>query len=148
LTFRVIEHTADLGLEAEGATQGEALAEAALGLTSVLTGKPHPHALARPDRELRFTVEAPDRAALAVAFLSEILWAFESQDPLWLGGGVDVGPGDGDGTVRATASGNGCVHDANRHGRGVEVKAITYHGLEFGPVERRPGWRLRVILDI
>jgi len=147
VTFRITEHTADLGLEADGASEGEVLAQAALALTSVLTGKPHPHTLARPDRELRFKVEAPDRAALAVAFLSEVLWAFESQDLLWLGGGVDVGPGE-DGTLRATASGNACVHEASQHGRGVEVKAVTYHDLSFEPAGRGHGWRLRVILDI
>jgi SHS2 domain-containing protein len=37
-------------------------------------------------------------------------------------------------------------HDPARHGRGVEVKAVTYHGLRFGRTES--GWELWVLLDI
>lgn len=145
MPYRIFEHTADLGIEASGATAGDALADAALALTSILTGNTHPHLLGRPDRELAFTVEAPDRGALAVAFLSELLWHLESQDLLWVGGGVHVTDG-ADGTLRAEARGNGVVHDAARHGSGVEVKAVTYHGLEFG--RKGKEWTLKVILDI
>lgn len=143
--FRLFEHTADIGIEATAPTAAEALAEAALGLTAVITGRDHPHLLGRPERELRFSVEAPDRDALAVAFLSELLWHFESQDLVWLGGGVRLVEGK-DGLLRAEAEGNALVHDNSRHGQGVEVKAVTYHGLSF--TESRGVWLLRVILDI
>lgn len=147
--FRLADHTADLAIEASGASRGECLAEAGLGLTAVLTGKPHPHLLGRAEREVRFVVEAPDQDALAVAFLAELLWLHESEDLLWLGGGVTVEERSG-GVLRATAAGNGLRHEPNRHGRGVEVKAVTYHGLRFGPVGHDPHgpWQLWVLLDI
>lgn len=147
--FRLVDHTADLAIEAEGATRGEALAEAGVGLSAVLTGRPHPHLLGRSEREVRFVVEAPDQDALAVAFLSELLWLHESEDLLWLGGGVKVERGSG-GTVRVTATGNALRHDPARHGRGVEVKAVTYHGLRFAPAGTNPNgpWTLWVLLDI
>jgi protein archease len=143
--FRLLEHTADLGIEATGGTAEEVLEQAALALTTILTGREHPHTLGRPERELRFFVEATDREALAVAFLSELLWHFESQDLLWLGGGVRLHEGK-DGLMRADAEGNAIVHDPSRHGQGVEVKAVTYHDLSFG--REGKAWRLRVILDI
>lgn len=143
--FRLVDHTADLAIEATGASRDEVLGEAALGLTSVLTGRPDAHHLGKPDQEVRFVVEAPDQDALAVAFLSELLWLHESEDLLWLGGGVAVGPGAG-GTLRVTATGNATRHDPARHGRGVEVKAVTYHGLRFG--RTADGWHLWVLLDI
>jgi SHS2 domain-containing protein len=143
LSFRLFEHTADLGIEAKGETADEALAQAALALTSVLTGKPSAHALGRPDGAMHFVVEAPDHGALAVAFLSEVLWHFEAQDQLWVGGGVRVTKSQ-DG-LRAEADGNAVMHEA-RMGRGVEVKAVTYHELHFA--RERDGWLLRVILDI
>ena len=145
MSYRILEHTADLGIEAIGATAEEVLEQAALAMTSILTGKPHPHLLGRPDRELRFFVEASDREALGVAFLSELLWHSESQDLLWVGGGVRLQDGK-DGLLRADAQGNAVVHDPARHGQGVEVKAVTYHGLEFARDGKQ--WRLRVILDI
>lgn len=146
MPFRLLPHTADVGIEATGATREEALGSAALGLCTILTGRGHPHQLGRPDRELAFAVEAPDLPALAVAFLSEVLWLVEAEDALWVGGGVAIAPGP-DGTLRAEAKGNAVAYDPVRHGRGTEVKAVTYHGLEFSKPDGGP-WRLRVYLDI
>lgn len=144
--FRLVDHTADLAIEAEAATREAVLEQAALGLTAVLTGRPRAHELARPEREVSFRVDAPDEAALVVAFLSELLWLHESEDLLWLGGGVEVVELP-DGGLRLGAHGNAAVHDPVRHGRGVEVKAVTYHGLRFGR-EPAGGWGLWVLLDI
>ncbi|HUR61399.1 MAG TPA: archease [Candidatus Thermoplasmatota archaeon] len=145
MPFSIVDHTADLGIEAEGASAEEVLQAAALGLTSVLSGRPDPHTLGRPDRELSFTIEAPDRIALLVAFLSELVWRHESEDLVWLGGGVTLGTGR-DGIARLTAKGNGLRHDPATHGRGVEVKAVTYHDARFENVAGT--WHLRVLLDI
>lgn len=145
MPFRLVDHTADLAIEASGPSRESVLEEAALALTAVLTGKPEAHARARPDRECSFRVDAPDEASLVVAFLSELLWLHESEDLLWLGGGVTVEP-LGDGGLRLAAHGNAAVHDPVRHGRGVEVKAVTYHGLRFGRDGKE--WKLWVLLDI
>lgn len=140
---RLVDHTADLGIEATGASREEALEEAALALVQVVTGQ-HAHAAAKPDEELAFKIEAPDLGSLAVAFLSELLWLLESKELLWLGGGVRIEAiSDG---LRLTARGNGVRYDPARHGRGVEVKAVTYHGLEFAA--DAGAWRLLVYLDI
>jgi SHS2 domain-containing protein len=143
--FRLVDHTADLAIEASAPSEAEALAEAALGFTSVLTGKADPHLLGAPDTTMEFSVEAPDRPSLLVAFLSELLWQFESNDLLWLGGGVTLRPGP-DGTIHLEARGNAQTFDAAKHGRGVEVKAVTYHDLEYAQAGRE--WRLRVVVDI
>ncbi|HUR64680.1 MAG TPA: archease [Candidatus Thermoplasmatota archaeon] len=145
MSFRLVDHTADLAIEAEGASAEEVLADAGRGLTAVLTGQRDLHALGRPDRELAFAVEAPDRVALMVAFLSELLWHSESQDLLWLGGGITLGTGR-EGIARLEARGNAVRHDPARHGRGVEVKAVTYHDTRFEQDGGR--WHLRVLLDI
>jgi SHS2 domain-containing protein len=142
MTFRIFEHTADLGIEADGDDAGECLSNAALALTQIVTGKDH-HATA-PDREITFSVEAPDMDALAVAFLSELLWILDAKGLLWLNGGAAVTLTD-DGFM-VTAAGNGRTYDASIHGQGTEVKAITYHELAFRP--HGPGWRLRVVVDI
>ena len=144
--FRLVDHTADLAIEAEAATREGVLEQAALGLTAVLTGKPRAHELARPEREVSFHVDAPDEAALVVAFLSELLWLHEAEDALWLGGGVTLAELP-DGSLRLSAQGNVARHDPALHGRGVEVKAVTYHGLRFGR-EPSGAWGLWVLLDI
>ncbi len=142
MPFRLREHTADIAVEATGAEAGSALAAAATGVTAVQTEQADPTTLVA-DAEMAFTVEAPDMEALAVAFLSEILWQLESEDLLWVDGAVDV-----ESTVdgfRAHAVGRAVCYDPETHGRGTEVKAITYHELVF---EQRDEWFLRVILDI
>ena len=143
MPYRLVDHTADLAIEATGPTQDEALAEAVLALTEVVTGRPQRGTA--PTQEITFTLDAPDMEAMVVALLSEILWLLESKDLLWLGGGVRLAAGP-DGILRLHASGNGARYDPKRHGRGVEVKAVTYHDL----VLRREGktWRLWVLLDI
>ena len=144
MTWRLVDHTADVAIEAEGRTPEEVLAYAAQGMTSVLLGKKDARGLGRPDEEATFAVEAPDMPALAVAFLAELVWLAESDDLLWVSGGVSLDGGPQ--VLRATARGNVVRHDIERHGRGVEVKAVTYHDLAF---ERRgEAWFLRVVLDL
>lgn len=145
MPYRLLEHTADLGIEATGATREEALQWAALGIVHVVTGRPQPNATLRPERELSFFVEAPDLPALVVAFLSDVLWHLESEDLLWLGGGVALG-NSRDGIHRLDAMGNACKYKPERDGRGVEVKAVTYHDLQFR--REGAGWLLRVYLDL
>lgn len=143
MTWRIAPHTADLAIEADGGNEGAALAEAALALTHVLTESPEPRGLGG-DQEMTFRIEAPDHESLAVAFISELLWLVEADGLLWTGGGVATGAtADG---VFAEATGNGVVHDPARHGRGTEVKAVTYHDLLSKP--DGPSWQLRVLLDI
>lgn len=139
---RLVDHTADVAIEAEADEPGACLAEAALCLAELLLGR-DPHGVV-PEREAAFTVEAPDLEALAVAFLAELVWLQQSEDLLWLGGGVTV-QSEG-ATWRAVARGNGVRHDPARHGRGVEVKAVTYHNVRFERQGAR--WTLRVVLDL
>ena len=144
MPYRIVEHTADVGIEATGPDAGTALADAGTGLASLLVDRDDPRDL-RPDRELDLEVEAPDLPALAVAFLSELLWRLESEDVLWISGGAEVEE-DGQGMWRARAHGNAVDYDPARHGEGVEVKAVTYHDLVFE--EKAGGWRLKVLLDV
>ncbi|HET6398666.1 MAG TPA: archease [Candidatus Thermoplasmatota archaeon] len=143
MAWRLLEHTADVGIEAEAPDAGTCLADAGLALTRLLTGHPEPAALGQTLQEA-VRIEAPDLGSLAVAFLSELVWLRESRDLLWTGGAVAVEPAGE--VIRATAQARLLRHDAARHGAGVEVKAVTYHRLHFGPEDGM--WRLRVFLDL
>ena len=142
MAWRLWDHTADVGIEAEGDDAGECLAQAAHALTALVAGHGKPLPM-RPGKAVDFTVEAPDHEALAVAFLSELLYLMETEDRYWTSGGVDVTSGEHG--LLATASANLAGFDA-AHGRGVEVKAVTYHGIRFGRQGNQ--WHLKVILDI
>ncbi len=131
------DHTADVGLEAWGATTGEALAEAGMGLQGIML---HAGSVRAGDSRT-FRVSADDAAALVVAWLSELLYAFETDG--WLSASFEVGVND-PGRLVATARGE--TFDERRHVLGVGVKAVSYHDLEVHC--DADAVRVRVIVDV
>jgi SHS2 domain-containing protein len=134
--YEILEHTADVGIEATGATLEEVFEASAEGLAGLLgawvPGEGEPRDV---------IVEASDRGALLVAWLDEILYLREAKDLLF--GGFDV-QGVSEGELEAT------VRGAPARGREIEgtgIKAATFHRLE---VSRQPDgtWRGRVYLDV
>ena len=135
--YATFDHTADIGLEAWGATFGEALAEAGMGLQAIMLdgGSVCP-------RDTRtFQVTAGDAAALLVAWLSELLFAFETDG--WLSAAIDISAAD---ACKLSATARGEMFDDARHELGVGVKAVSYHDLTVRC--EADGVRVRVILDV
>ena len=131
------DHTADIGLEAWGTTFGEALAEAGLGLQAIML-----HGGTIRARDTRaFCVAADDAAALVVAWLSELVYAIETDG--WLSATLDVSV---DNACRLSATTRGETFDEERHVLGVGVKAVSYHDLAVQC--DADAVRIRVILDV
>jgi SHS2 domain-containing protein len=133
-SFEILEHTADVGIAAEGSTLAEVFEQASLGLAAII-GIYAPGA----GESIPIEVESSDPGALLVDWLSEILWLHDVRDAL-IGG---VAATDVTGT---RASGRvTLVERAGRAIEGTQVKAITYHQLEV----RRAGsgWRAQVFGD-
>jgi SHS2 domain-containing protein len=133
--FEILEHTADVGIRAEGESLSDVFEQATLGLADIM-GIYAPGAGDREDIEM----EAPDTGALLVDWLSEILWLHDSRDALLAG--VEVAD------VTGTTA-KGCVVLAPRAGRraeGTQVKAITYHQLDVA--QTASGWRAVVFVDV
>lgn len=133
--YEFLEHTADLGIRAWGPTVEEAFAAAAQALAELM-GAWFPG----EGRERPVGVEAPDREALVVAWLDELLYLHEVHDVVFGGFEVErVRPHRVDARVRA----------APRGARQLEspgVKAATYHRLRLA----REGeeWVVEVYLDL
>ena len=135
--FELLDHTADVGVLARGETMGEAFAQAALGMVSVMTDLEGIEA--REEREVE--VEATDREALLVAWLTEFIYLFGVEG--FLPRRIDVLE-ISETRIRAQCSGEKL--DPSRHTVQTEVKAATYHMLEV--TEKDGLWQVRVILDI
>lgn len=134
---RLLEHTADMGIEASGATLEELFAEAASGLLEIIAGTPQ--VVAREER--RVTVTAGDTGELLVHWLNEILYLFESQGFLPLDFEIEEIRMN-----RLRARVRGETFDPQRHPLEREVKAVTYHQLL---VEKTDGlWWARVYVDL
>lgn len=135
--FRIVDHTADVGIEAWGADLGEVLARAVEGLFRVI-GAPAAGA-SLPPWELQ--AEGVDREDLLVRVLTEALAAFELEGR-HVASASTVRCDD----ARATLRCEGVLVDRDAEPRLQEVKAVTYHGLRIE--EGSDGLRARVVLDL
>lgn len=136
-SFRVLDHTADVGFEAFGSTREELFANAARALMSLFVDLES----VRPQESTAVRAEARDEAGLLVNWLSEILYLEDTEKRFFRDFQISHL------TERAISSvASGETYDRNRHSIKMLVKAITYHQLV---VERTPaGWRAQVYVDI
>ena len=135
--FEFVEHTADLGVVAHGEEFGEALAQIATGMFSVIVNL---EAVA-PRKPLKILVTSTDREALVVDWLNELLYRYEADG--FLPKEFHVSVKSGGTALEATCLGEPA--DPERHHLRPAVKAATYHGLR---VSDDGEWRIDVVLDI
>jgi SHS2 domain-containing protein len=135
--YRLISHTGDLGLEVRGRDPVDLFEQAAWSFFDLLVDARR----IEPKEPLEVSVEAPDREALLVAWLGELLYLFETQKIVLSTFRVKTLT---DRTLEATAWGEPFLEEKHRFKQAV--KAVTYHQLRIW--ETSKGWRARVILDI
>ena len=132
--FELLEHTADIGIRARGATLEEVFEQAALGLAEVQGGL-----APGPGDPVPVEVSAADPGGLLVDWLNEVLWLREVRQAKVAGVRVErVGDGAAGWVV---FSGDGPAPD------GTFVKAVTYHRLRVEP-DPGGGWLIEVYLDV
>ena len=133
--FELLEHTADVGVRARGATLEEAFEQATLGLAEVLGAR-------RPGQGEVVAVEvtAPDPGALLVDWLNEVLWLHETRGHAAIAA-VRVERVTGD-----RAAGSVTFSSTDPPADGTFVKAVTYHRLRVG--RDADGWLAEVYLDV
>jgi protein archease len=135
--FREIDHTADLGIEAEGESPAELFTAAAEGLYALIAEP----ADIEPKQEISVSATGDGWEELLQSWLSELLAQFNLHGFLGKHCAVTRIARDGvDGTVE------GEPLDLKRHRFHTEIKAVTYHDLKVwqdGGV-----WRARVIFDV
>src|SRR5262245_58319982 len=135
--FELFEHTGDLGLRVQAATLEELIAEAARGLLAMLVANPE---AVRPVQTRTIAVAADEPSYLLFDWLSELLYAFETQRMLLAEFDLKLESG------KLTGNCRGEPMDSRRHQMEHEVKAITYHRLKVE--QATDGWSAEVIVDI
>jgi SHS2 domain-containing protein len=135
--YEFFDHTADIGIRAEGATLAELCVRLARGLTELLVEDSR--LTARESR--RIDLAAPDAESLLLRWLQELLFWFSTERFVPVEYVLEeITPTALRGVLR------GDIFDPSRHVQGREVKAITRHRLQV----RQAGgvWRGQVIVDI
>ena len=139
--FKFLEHTADVYVEAYGASLEEAFENAALATLDVMT---EPEKV-EPKIEDALEVEAPDEYALLYSWLEEILVKFELTDKLYSRfkiSSIEKTPVG----LKLKAKAWGEPYDPERHPSKVGIKSITYHRMEI--VKKPKSVTVRFILDV
>jgi len=135
--YQHIDHTADLGIKVFGSTLAELFENAAFGLFDNVTNLEK----VNPDSEFSVEVQATDREALLVNWLSELNYLFFTRKELFKY--FQVNEIDDE---HLTATVEGEKLDLDRHEIYTEVKAVTYHKLYVKECDR--GWGAQVIFDL
>ncbi|MGH2349388.1 MAG: archease [bacterium] len=137
MPYEIFEHTADVGIEARGASLPEVFASAAEGMMSLLID---PGAVrAAEHREVRMA--ADDLEGLLVDWLNELLVLLNADG--FVPGGFDVTEVSESPALVADISGEPV--DPARHRFRLDIKAATYHQVR---VAKNDEWIARVILDV
>ncbi|MGQ9583484.1 MAG: archease [Thermoplasmatota archaeon] len=137
--FELLEHTADVGIQAYGATVAQVFENAALGMFSVVTD---PDDVA-PIQDFTVEAQAEDLKELLHEWLSRLLVISQLHGILFSSFRVELRRAEGGGVaLRGWALGEGA--DPSRHIYKTEIKAVTRHMLELR--ENPPG--ARVLFDI
>ena len=132
------EHTADIGIEIESPTLSKAFEEISLSFSEIVTGGNLP----KSEISKNVNLESDNLDSLLVDFMSYLIFLFDTD--LFISGSADL---------QISKNHNfslggilfGETYNQDRHGYGVEIKAISYHLLL---VEEGPPAHLRVILDL
>jgi SHS2 domain-containing protein len=136
-SYRIFEHTADLGVEIYGLNERELFYNAAFALFDIMTDVN----LVRVRKEKRIFVEGGDLEELLVNFLREILYMYNGEGLLL----KECAISEMDNFhIKGTARGEPFAQE--RHHMNIEIKAVTYHCVEIRKTPET--WIGRVIFDV
>ena len=133
--FRIIGHTADIGLVAYGNTLAEAFANSACGLFSIMVDL-------RTVRKIEsriLKVEEDDSESLLHEWLNNLIYSFDVEMLLFKQFEIKFFD---ENSFTAICYGEKC--DMSRHKLKLGVKAATYHMLAVDKIHNR----VRVIFDV
>lgn len=135
--FHIIEHPADIGLEAFGHSLKDVFEYAANGLISIIVEPSSVDAV-----EQRFVrLVASDAENLLVKWLSEILYLYDGQNFLMSDVSIEQIS-----STELEAVITGEPVNERKHEFKLDVKAVTYHQLKVA--NEKGIWSVRVFLDI
>ena len=135
--FRILDHTADVGLEAHGPDLPSLFNNAARGMFHIIVSLK----TIKPGKKLQIKLSADNLENLMVNWLSELLYLSATKAMLF--SRFDIAELDSQ-HISAIAFGEPIDH--TRHELYTEIKAVTYHDLKVEKIG--PLWRARVLFDV
>ena len=137
LKYRIIDHTADIGIQVYGQDMNRLFTNAAHALFDFITDTQ----LIDKVTEKKIAVSGEDWPDLMVNWLRELLCLWTVEDSLVRDVNIKQ---VSEYSLRAIAIGE--PYDPNRHVIKEEIKAVTYHQIDVHPGSS--GWEARIIFDV
>lgn len=134
--WKLLEHTADIRMEVWGASLEELFANAADGLTSLLSAGQEPTA----EVVLEVAVEGDDHEQLLVNFLREIL--FHNQVRGFVPARCEITFPE---RTKLEAKLHGRYAGVGEARLDEEIKGVTYHDLH---IREQDGYSVRIVFDV
>ena len=135
--YRIIDHTADIGLHVFGADPQDLFANSALAMFDIITD---PQSIEAVDT-LTLTVKGGDWPDLMVNWLRELLYLWSGKQ-LLVASTRFTGISERELIAAVTVD----RYDPDRHKIKTEIKAVTYHQIRVDC--RVTGWQSRIIFDV
>jgi SHS2 domain-containing protein len=135
--FNILEHPADMGIEAHGNNLKEAFEQAAVGLIAIILDPSKIENIATK----KVQIYASDYEQLLVKWLTEVLYLYDGEN--FATGKFEIETLT---PKSVTAIINGEKFNNTKHTTKMDVKAITYHQILVQ--EKQDGGLIRVYLDI
>lgn len=136
-TFKILDHTGDIGIIVYGRDLNELFFNAGRAFTNLLTNLNR----IRSTLERTIVLQSENLEELMVAWLGELLYLFDAKALLFKKFHVEEVNRFG---LKATARGE--LFQPERHVLKREIKAVTYHQVR---VEKKSGkWQGRIIFDL
>ncbi len=136
--YRVIDHTADIGIAAYGKNLKELFRNAAFGMFDLMVELKG----VRVGKKVVIKLKAPNKEELLVSWLSELLYYFAGPSKILLNDFMIKKLEEK--SIEAEVSGEQL--DLSRHQIKMEIKGVTYYQLKIERHDSR--WQCRVIFDV
>lgn len=137
LKYKILNHTADIGIDVWGKTKKELFANAAVAIYDLMINLSE----VEEAGEKTINVAGSDLQDLLVNFLREVLYLFNGKG--WLMKKCRIKEMTARSLVAQVA---GASYSRRKHQIKKEIKAVTYHGLSITKNVR--GWKAKVIFDL
>lgn len=137
LSYKILNHTADIGIEVWGKTKKEVLANTVEAMFDLIVDSENINAV----QEKQLNIGGVDMDDTLINLLREALYLFHSQ--IWLCKHCEILELSAE---KVVAKVSGESYDTKKHQLKMEIKAVTYHTLKIERMDK--GWRARVIFDV
>ncbi len=135
--FRLLEHTADMGIAARAPSLKDVFIESARGLRTLMLG----NSPAESAQQQQVELHCDNEAELLVAWLNEIIYLFETKGLVPASFQIEL-------IEQSHLKGviEGEEFNPARHNVERQAKAATYHQLELSQTDH--GWTARIFIDL